>query len=247
MPGSRKVMSGRVVSDKMQKTVVVAVETIKRHRLYGKTMRTTKKYMAHDEEKACHEGDLVRIEESRPLSQGKRWVVIEVVSVLAERHAEQWRRRATLAVDAVASGEWGDAKMIQHLPGSRSPTIPARARSCVSRCWAAPGAVCPCGRYHRRLGQGGCARRHGEEERSRARGGCAHAKEYGRPDGSYIRFDENAAVILDRVEPQGHAHLRAVARELRDQGFMKIVSLSPKCSSREAAGLERAMLLRRWR
>jgi len=75
----RKVLSGRVVSDKMQKTVVVEVETTKRHRLYDKILRTHKKYMAHDEDDTCQEGDLVRIEESRPLSHCKRWRVIEVV------------------------------------------------------------------------------------------------------------------------------------------------------------------------
>jgi len=79
MPGSRKVMSGRVVSAKTPKTVVVEVETAKSHRRYNKIIRTTKRYMAHDEEGACHEGDLVRIEESRPLSHRKRWKVIEVV------------------------------------------------------------------------------------------------------------------------------------------------------------------------
>jgi small subunit ribosomal protein S17 len=79
MPGQRKVLSGRVVSDKMQKTVMVAVETAKPHRLYNKIIRKTKKYMAHDEEEACREGDLVRIEESRPLSRRKRWRVIEII------------------------------------------------------------------------------------------------------------------------------------------------------------------------
>lgn len=79
MPGQRKVLSGRVVSAKMQKTVVVEVTSTKQHRLYNKIIRTAKKYMAHDEEQACKEGDLVRIEESRPLSRHKRWRVIEIV------------------------------------------------------------------------------------------------------------------------------------------------------------------------
>lgn len=74
----RKVLSGRVVSDKMQKTVVVEVMTAKRHRLYGKVLRRSKKYLAHDEEEACKEGDRVKIEESRPLSRRKRWTVIEI-------------------------------------------------------------------------------------------------------------------------------------------------------------------------
>jgi small subunit ribosomal protein S17 len=76
---ARKVLSGVVVSDKMQKTVVVSVETAMRHPLYGKVIRKSKKYMAHDEQETCHEGDLVRIEESRPLSRKKRWKVVEVV------------------------------------------------------------------------------------------------------------------------------------------------------------------------
>jgi small subunit ribosomal protein S17 len=80
MPGERRVMNGRVVSTKMQKTVVVEVSTTKKHRLYGKIMRTAKRYLAHDEEQACRDGDLVRIEESRPLSRLKRWKVIEIVS-----------------------------------------------------------------------------------------------------------------------------------------------------------------------
>jgi len=75
----RKQREGVVVSDKMQKTVVVAVETMKRHPLYGKTIRTTKKYKAHDEENRCRVGDRVRIRETRPLSKDKRWVVEEIL------------------------------------------------------------------------------------------------------------------------------------------------------------------------
>ncbi len=75
----RKAREGVVVSDKMEKTVVVSVETAKRHPLYGKTMRTAKKYKAHDEENRCKVGDRVRIRESRPLSKDKRWVVEEIL------------------------------------------------------------------------------------------------------------------------------------------------------------------------
>lgn len=75
----RKRLVGRVTSDKMDKTVVVAVERIYRHRLYKKVVRRTKKYMAHDEENACRVGDVVRIVESRPLSRRKRWVVEEIL------------------------------------------------------------------------------------------------------------------------------------------------------------------------
>ncbi len=76
-PRSQKV--GRVVSDKMDKTIVVAVDYVKRHRLYRKRITRTSRFMAHDERNECKQGDLVRIEESRPLSRHKRWVVREIV------------------------------------------------------------------------------------------------------------------------------------------------------------------------
>ena len=80
----RRRLVGRVTSDKMDKTVVVAVGRAMRHPLYGKVVRSTKKYMAHDEENRCSEGDIVRIVESRPLSRHKRWVVQEIVRPTAD-------------------------------------------------------------------------------------------------------------------------------------------------------------------
>lgn len=79
MNENRKRLIGRVVSDKMQKTVVVAVERIRRHPRYGKVVKETKKYYAHDAEGTCRMGDLVRIVESRPLSRLKRWAVEEIM------------------------------------------------------------------------------------------------------------------------------------------------------------------------
>lgn len=70
---------GRVVSDKMQKTVVVTVDYPRRHPLYNKTMTRTSRFKAHDENNDCKVGDLVRIEESRPLSKDKHWVVREII------------------------------------------------------------------------------------------------------------------------------------------------------------------------
>jgi len=75
----RRRLLGRVVSNKMDKTVVVVVETTTRHPLYGKTMRARKRYKAHDEGNACAIGDKVRIVESRPISKDKSWVVEEIV------------------------------------------------------------------------------------------------------------------------------------------------------------------------
>jgi small subunit ribosomal protein S17 len=75
----RKRLVGSVVSDRMDKTVVVRVERLVRHPRYGKVLRRTKKYKAHDEGDACHVGDVVCIVESRPLSREKRWVVEEIL------------------------------------------------------------------------------------------------------------------------------------------------------------------------
>jgi small subunit ribosomal protein S17 len=80
MESKRKFRLGQVVSDKMDKTVVVAVETPKRHRLYKKTMKRVVKYKAHDEKNKCQAGDKVIIVETRPLSQEKRWRVAEIVA-----------------------------------------------------------------------------------------------------------------------------------------------------------------------
>jgi len=77
--GVRKTRVGVVVSDKMDKTVVVAVERRVAHPLYGKQVVRTKKYHAHDEENQAREGDLVRIMETRPLSKTKRWRVVEIL------------------------------------------------------------------------------------------------------------------------------------------------------------------------
>ena len=77
--GHQKERVGLVVSNKMEKTITVAVERRVPHPLYKKTIRRTKKYHAHDQENACNIGDLVRIRESRPLSKTKRWRLVEVV------------------------------------------------------------------------------------------------------------------------------------------------------------------------
>jgi small subunit ribosomal protein S17 len=77
--GNRKTRIGRVVSDKMDKTIVVAVETKVRHPLYGKTMNRTTKFKAHDENNEAKINDRVSIMETRPLSKDKRWRLVEIV------------------------------------------------------------------------------------------------------------------------------------------------------------------------
>jgi len=90
--GKRKEFIGTVVSDKMDKTVVVMVERLVQHPLYGKYIKRRKKYMAHDEKNECRIGDKVLIVETRPLSKRKRWVVkqiLERAKVLEEEEKEE--------------------------------------------------------------------------------------------------------------------------------------------------------------
>lgn len=79
MREQRKHLIGTVTSDKMDKTVVVTVDSTKRHPIYGKVIRMVNKYMAHDEANECREGDRVEIIESRPLSRRKRWAVVKIL------------------------------------------------------------------------------------------------------------------------------------------------------------------------
>ena len=95
MANTRRRLTGEVVSNKMSKTVVVRVQRSFRHPLYGKTVHTSKKYMAHDESNACEIGDEVVMVESRPLSKNKRWVVERIVR-------EDESKRATV-LDTVAA------------------------------------------------------------------------------------------------------------------------------------------------
>ena len=88
MPNNRKRLVGRVVSDKMDKTVVVAINISKQHRIYRKVVRTTKKIYAHDESNEIPIGTVVRVVESKPLSKLKRWVVEEVIQETGNKVVE---------------------------------------------------------------------------------------------------------------------------------------------------------------
>ena len=82
--GVRKTKTGRVVSDKMDKTIVVSVERLTRHRLYKRVIRLSTKFKAHDEANIAHVGDTVLIEESRPLSATKRWRLVSVIQSVGD-------------------------------------------------------------------------------------------------------------------------------------------------------------------
>jgi small subunit ribosomal protein S17 len=98
MPNNRRRLVGRVVSNKMDKTVVVAIERRKTHPIYKKVVKLTKTVMAHDESNAIEMGALVRVVESRPLSKHKRWVVEEVLREIGAPAVEP-----SLADEAVVS------------------------------------------------------------------------------------------------------------------------------------------------
>jgi small subunit ribosomal protein S17 len=83
-PKTRLTKTGRVVSDKMDKTVVVSVDYVRSHPIYRKTIRRTSRFKAHDEQEMCKVGDLVLIEETRPLSKTKRWIVRQILERAAE-------------------------------------------------------------------------------------------------------------------------------------------------------------------
>ncbi len=76
---NKRILQGEVVSDKMEKTIVVRVSSRKMHRLYKKYITVSKKYKAHDENQEAHVGDIVRIIESRPISKEKRWRLLQIV------------------------------------------------------------------------------------------------------------------------------------------------------------------------
>jgi small subunit ribosomal protein S17 len=98
--GKRKTKVGRVVSDKMDKTIVVSVERLARHPLYKRVIRLTTKFKAHDELNDAHTGDTVMIEESRPLSATKRWKLVKVVA-----RAGEHGNPSDIMVDEAATSE----------------------------------------------------------------------------------------------------------------------------------------------
>ena len=220
--GRRKVREGLVVSDKMDKTVVVAVEDRVKHPLYGKVMRRTSKLKAHDEQNACGIGDRVLLMETRPLSATKRWRVVEILERPSRRRSAKHRTR------------WRTGR-------HRSDVIQQESRLRVADNTGAREILCirvlgGSGRRYAGIGDvivatvkdaiPGAGVKKGDVVKAVV---VRTAKERRRPDGSYIRFDENAAVIIkDGGDPRGTRIFGPVGRELRDKRFMKIISLAPE-------------------
>ncbi|MAS37644.1 MAG: 30S ribosomal protein S17 [Anaerolineaceae bacterium] len=108
MPNNRRRLVGRVVSDKMDKTVVVAIDISKPHPIYRKVVRTTKKIYAHDESNTIPVGTVVRVVESKPLSKTKRWVVESVVEEIGNRVVEPVAEAAQEEIEEI-QGDTGTA------------------------------------------------------------------------------------------------------------------------------------------
>ncbi len=198
----RKVRTGKVISDKMDKTIVVAVVDNVRHPLYNKIVKRTYKLKAHDENNECKIGDRVKVMETRPLSKDKRWRLVEII----EKAKIQSESRLRVADNTGAK----ELLCIRVMGGSTrryaniGDTIIASVKD------ATPGGVVKKGDVVKAVV-------------------VRTVKGAHRKDGSYIRFDENAAVIIkDDLTPKGTRIFGPVARELREKQFMKIVSLAPE-------------------
>lgn len=101
----RRTLVGHVVSNKMDKTVVVVVETVKRHPVYHRIMRRHKRYKAHDQNNVCLVGDIVRISEHKPISKDKRWLVREVLGRKESSTAGEIEREVEEVLEAAAQEE----------------------------------------------------------------------------------------------------------------------------------------------
>ena len=173
------------------------------HRRYGKTLQRTRQLYAHDEANDAREGDRVRISETRPLSKQKRWRVVEVLERAAVIQQES---RLKVADNSGAR----EVLCIKVLGGTRRRYAGIGDIFVATVKDAVPGAAVKKGDVVK------CVVVRTKKERRR-------------PDGSYIRFDENAAVLInDQMQPRGTRIFGPVGRELRDRKFMRIVSLAPE-------------------
>ena len=246
--GKRKTKVGRVVSDRMDKTIVVSVERLARHRLYKRVIRLSTKFKAHDEENEARIGDTVLIEESRPLSATKRWRLVSVVAARRRPRPAGRGRRPTRPRPPrpsirppIRAGPTTPTPRPTRPPARRRLVIQSQTRLKVADNTGARTIQCirVMGRSLKTdAGVGdviiasvkqaipNAAVKKGDVVRAVI---VRTAKEYGRPDGSYIRFDENAAVLINNQgNPRGTRIFGPVARELRDRNYMKIVSLAPE-------------------
>ena len=184
----RKTRTGKVVSNKMQKTIVVAVEDHVKHPLYGKIVKRTYKLKAHDEKNECNIGDTVKVMETRRISMIQQESRLKV--------ADNTGAKELLCIRVMGGSTRRYASI--------GDVIVASVKD------ATPGGVVKKGDVVKAVV-------------------VRTVKGARRKDGSYIKFDENAAVIIkDDKTPRGTRIFGPVARELREKQFMKIVSLAPE-------------------
>ncbi len=112
MPGARARRVGRVASDRADKTIIVEVESVRRHRLYKKQVRLRRKLMTHDPQNTCRIGDLVQIEESRPMSRRKRWRLVEVIERTQLTDEERQAAFSTGAPEDESDGDPEDSRNV---------------------------------------------------------------------------------------------------------------------------------------
>ena len=230
----------------MDKTIVVSVERLQRHRLYKRVIRLTTKFKAHDERNEARVGDTVVIEESRPLSATKRWRLVEVSKKAVEA-----------AGDAIPAEEAEVTEAIHAAahPGSRAqrdrgrgdgrggsllvipaPEPPAGGRQhgrpeiqCIRVMGRSRKTTAGVGDVDHRQRQDRDPERTRQEGRRGPRGDRPHQQGVRAAGRQHIRFDENAAVLINNQgNPRGTRIFGPVARELRDRNYMKIVSLAPE-------------------
>ena len=205
----RKTRIGQVVSDKMDKTIVVAIEDSVQHPLYKKTMKRTYKLKAHDENNECGIGDTVEVMETRPLSKDKRWRLVRIIEKAKSGGRQRMIQQESYLKVADNTGA-KEIHCIRVLGGSKRKTGNIGDIIVASVRKATPGGTVKKGEVVKAV-------------IVRTKRGVR------REDGSYVRFDENAAVIIkDDKNPRGTRIFGPVARELRERDFMKILSLAPE-------------------
>lgn len=133
----RKTKVGRVVSDKMDKTIVVSVERLTRHRLYKRVIRLTTRFKAHDERNEAHVGDTVRIEESRPLSATKRWRLVSIVRRAGEGAGEPVVAEEEATAEAIHGGRHPVHPVLDAEAAADGPTRAEATRAEATRAEAA--------------------------------------------------------------------------------------------------------------
>ena len=200
----RKTRQGVVISNKMDKTIVIAAKFKEKHPIYGKFVQKTKKYHAHDEKNEANIGDTVLIMETRPLSKTKRWRLVQIVEK-DKYNRIQSESRLTVCDNSGAR----EALCIRVLGGTRrryasvGDVIVVAVKNVIPSSDLKKGAVSKALIVRTK-------------------------KEIRRADGSYIRFDDNACVLLNNAgELRGSRIFGPVARELRAVN-MKVVSLAPE-------------------